>query len=228
MRGDRRSRGGAARHRADARKVKAFIRSLGRLAKTDRIDAEGLTRYGQERAAHRRRLTAPTTAPTSAPLRPHLEPLLAQLADTIAAIDAEIETVLAGAAELRRRRELIQTMPGCGRVAATALVALLPEFGHVERKAIASLAGLAPHPRQSGQADRYRRVRGGRSELRRLLFMAALSASRHHPGLRAFYQGLVDRGKKKIVAITAVMRKLLTILNAQLRDAMRETALATA
>lgn len=242
---------GVAAHRADGRKVKAFIRSLGRIAKTDRIDAQGLTRYGQERADHlppwqapdpalqslqalvrlRRELVAQRVAhqqrcqaPGAATVRAHLEPLLAQLAQSIAELEAAIDTLIHDTLALRQRCETIQAIPGCGRVAATGLVALMPELGHVDRKAIAALAGLAPHPRQSGQTDAYRRVRGGRPEVRRFLFMAALSASRHHPELKAFYERLVARGKKKIVAITALMRKLITIINARIRDAQMEGA----
>lgn len=242
---------GVAAHRADARKVKAFIRSLGRIAKTDRIDAQGLARYGQERGECLPRWQAPDPAlqslqalvrlrrelvaqrvahqqrckaPGGAAIRAHLEPLLAQLAQSIAELDATIDTLTDETLALRQRRQIIQAIPGCGRVAATGLVASLPELGRLDRKAIAALAGLAPHPRQSGQTDAYRRVRGGRPEVRRFLFMAALSASRHHPELKAFYERLVANGKKKIVALTALMRKLITIINARIRDAQMEGA----
>lgn len=237
---------GVPAHRADARKVKAFIRSLGRLAKTDRIDAQGLARYGRERADQlvrwqppdadrqalqslvrlRRELVAQRTAhqqrlkaPGGQRLRPRLAPLVAQLDQTIAQIEADMQAVIEQTPALRQRHDIIQAIPGCGPVAATALVALLPELGQANRRGIAALAGLAPHPRQSGKTDGYRRVRGGRPEVRQALFMVALAASRHHPTLQAFYNRLVANGKKKIVAITAVMRKLVTIINARIRDA---------
>lgn len=240
---------GLTAHRADARKVKAFIRSLGRLAKTDRIDAQGLARYGQERAdrlepwqppepalqslqalvrlrrdlveqraAHKQRLKAPGAAAVSG----YLEPLIAQLGSAIARIDTEIATLCEQSETLRRRTAVVAGLEGCGAVVTTGLVALLPELGTVDRKAIAALAGVAPHPRQSGKKDAYRHVRGGRPEVRRLLFMAALSAARHNRHLKAFYERLVANGKKKIVALTAVMRKIVTILNARVRDAMLE------
>ncbi|MEK9660217.1 MAG: IS110 family transposase, partial [Alphaproteobacteria bacterium] len=231
-------------HRADARKVKAFIRSLGRLAKTDRIDAEGLARYGQERAdrlalwqpadpallelqamvrlrrdlvaqraAHRQRLTAPAVAA----VRHHLDPLLDQLDRSIARLDAAIAELADGIESLRIRVDTIAAIKGCGPVVATSLVALMPELGALDRKACAALAGTAPHPYQSGIRDGYRRVRGGRYEVRPILFIAALSACRYNPQLRAFYERLVANGKKKIVALNAVMRKLITIINARIR-----------
>lgn len=94
----------------------------------------------------------------------------------------------------------------------------MPELGTLGRKQAAALAGLAPHPRQSGDADRYRRTRGGRPEIKRALFMAALSASRHDTALSAFYKRLRENGKRPLVALTAVMRKMIVIANARLRD----------
>lgn len=238
---------GIAAHRADARKVKAFIRSFGQLAKTDRIDAQGLARYGQERGdrltlwqppdpalrelqalvrlrrdlvagrtAHKQRLKAPG----GAAVRHHLEPLIGQLDHAIARLDADIASLTGWVDELRLRIDAAASVEGCGVVTTVSLVALMPELGTLDRKACAALAGLAPHPRQSGSKDHYRHVRGGRSEIRPILFMAALSACRHNPHLRAFYERLLDNGKKKIVALTAVMRKLITIINARIRDAL--------
>ena len=94
----------------------------------------------------------------------------------------------------------------------------MPELGTIDGKKAAALAGLAPHPRQSGVADRYRRTRGGRPEVKRILFMAALSAARHDTALSSFYQRLRDNGKRPLVALTAVMRKMIVIANARLRD----------
>jgi transposase len=238
---------GIAAHRADARKVKAFIRSLGRIAKTDRIDAEGLARYGQERgdrlvrwqpadpalldlqsmvrlrremvaerAAHKQRLTAPA----SAAIRAYLDPLLRQLDASIAALDDAIAALVARIDSLRLRVDTITAIEGCGLVVATSLVALMPELGTLDRKACAALAATAPHPHQSGMRDGYRKVRGGRYEVRPVLFIAALSACRYNPQLRAFYERLVANGKKKIVAVNAVMRKLIVIINARIRDAL--------
>lgn len=239
------TRAGHAAHRADARRVKAFIRSLGTLAKTDALDARALARYGQERhdrldrwrprdatrqllatlvatrsdivrarTACTNRLKAPGAGLVADELR-----TLAQAHDhAIAGLDARIAALLAATTALARAAATLRTIPGIGATTAAALLALLPELGTLDRRRIASLAGLAPHPRQSGAADHYRRTRGGRPEVKRTLFMAALSAVRFDPVLKAFYKRLRDNGKKPLVALTAAMRKLVTIANAKLRD----------
>lgn len=238
---------GIPAHRADGRKIKAFIRSLGRLAKTDRIDSQGITRYGQERADRLERWQAPDPdrqslqalvrlrrelvdqraahkqrlkAPDAAAIRSYLEALIEHLGRAIERIDADINAVAGKTPELRRRIAIAEDIKGCGTVAATGLVALLPELGTLNRRAIAALAGVAPHPIRSGKSDRYRPVRGGRPEVRRLLFMVALSASRCNPELKSFYNRLLTNGKRKIVALTALMRKIVTIINARIRDAL--------
>ena len=108
---------------------------------------------------------------------------------------------------------------GMGAKTATALIALMPELGSLARRQAAALAGLRPDPRQSGELDAYRRTRGGRPEVKRVLFMAALSARKHNPTLKAFFERLVLAGKKPLVAITAIMRKLVVIANAKLKAA---------
>lgn len=235
---------GAPVHRADARKVKAFIRSLGTLAKTDALDARALMRYGLERARdltlwrprdeHRLRLhnlvlarrdlvrdrgayENRRDAPTAASMRPHFEALLRAFEERIAAIDAEIEDLTKTCEPIAKAVKALVAIPGLGLKTAAALIALLPELGTADRKQIAALAGLAPHPNQSGAADRYRHTRGGRQEVKRTLFMAALTARKYHPELRTFFNRLVENGKKPIVAIVAVMRKLVVIANAVLR-----------
>ena len=236
---------GVPAHRADARKVKAFIRSFGTYAKTDDLDARALARYGVERGgelaawrardeqrlklqglvllrrdlvrdrvAYRNRRAARAAAPLASILDPLLETFDAQIRALEAQIEDLIETAPAIAAPVRK----LTAIPGLGATTAVALIALLPELGQVSRKQIASLAGLAPHPDQSGDADRYRRTRGGRQEVKRTLFMAALSAARHHPALAPFFKRLVERGKPRLIAITAVMRKLVVIANAVLAN----------
>ena len=115
----------------------------------------------------------------------------------------------------------IEEIPGCGHLTA---VTLMPELGSMTGRQAASLAGLAPHPYQSGQRNGYRRTRGGRPEVNRALFMAAMSARNHNPALTAVYQRLVHNGKKPLVAITALMRKLITIINAPIRDSLYASA----
>ena len=240
---------GHAAHRADARKVKAFVRSFGTLGKTDAIDARALARYGQERHAllprwqpdpgqrsqlqalvlARRDMVACRTAwsnrrqaPGADAVAHAIEPICATLDAQIKAVDATMAALVKACQPLQRDLGVLQAIHGIGRITATAVLALMPELGRLSGKQAAALAGLAPHPNQSGIRDAYRPVRGGRPDVRSTLFMAALSASRSHPTLAPFYQRLLNRGKKPIVAITAVMRKLIVICNARLRDAAAE------
>ena len=236
---------GRPAHRADARKVKAFIRSLGTLGKTDAIDACALARYGQERhdklarwqprAADRERLhtlvaarlqlvgdrTALSNriaAPGASAVAERLDRIRQTIEEEIAGLESDIQKLIAASETLERAVRTVRTIGGFGPVVATTIIALMPELGTIDGKKAAALAGLAPHPRQSGVADRYRRTRGGRPEVKRILFMAALSAARHDIILKAFYQRLRDNGKRPLVALTAVMRKMLVIANARLRD----------
>ena len=232
---------GRAAHRADARKVKAFIRSLGILGKSDAIDAKALAQYGRERhdrltrwqpreqhrdqlqllvsmrrdlvrqrVAHRNRRQAPGAAPVAARLQRIIATLDAEIAGIRALIDA-CDT-------LAQTVHTLTDIAGIGQTTAAQLTALMPELGSLNRKQAAALAGLAPHPKQSGTNNAYRRTRGGRPEVKHTLFMAALAAARHNPTLNTFYKRLISNGKKPIVALVAVMRKLITIANARLRD----------
>lgn len=243
---------GIPAHRADARKVKSFIRSCGILGKTDQIDAGGLTRYGQERHAELARWQAHDeprdtlhslvmarqdlvadhvayrnrrAAPGSRPAWAHLDAVLRALEAEIAAIETAIKALVRGYEKLRTAVKALCAVKGIGFITAVSLLALMPELGTLNRRQIASLGGLAPHPRQSGMTDKYRFVKGGRADVKAVLFMAALSASRYHTTLRGFYEQLVARGKLKRVALTAVMRKLLVICNGVLRQAAAEGAL---
>ncbi len=239
---------GVPAHRADARKVKAFIRSFGTLGKSDAIDAEALARYGAERhaslarwqppdpvreelqalvltridlvrmrQAQVNRLAAPGAAAVAGVLRAVLREIVAQLR----AIEARIAALLRQHPVLARQAAVLNGIRGVGAVTAAALLALMPELGHVSGKQAAALAGVAPHPHESGQRVGYRRTRGGRPEVKRSLFMAALTASQGEGALAEAYRRLVARGKKPIVAITVVMRKLVVVANARIRDDAR-------
>jgi transposase len=117
------------------------------------------------------------------------------------------------------KQDLLASVPGVGPVIARTLIAELPELGALDRRRIAALAGLAPYTRQSGQWRGKSFIGGGRKTVRSMLFLGAMVAARHNPVLKAFRDKLVDSGKPKIVALIAVARKLLTILNAIIRDA---------
>jgi transposase len=237
---------GVAAHRADARKVKAFIRSFGTLGRSDTIDARALTRYGLDRHTGLARWQAHDTdrdqlqalvltrqdlvasrvafanrraAPGAAVAQPFIDALLTTLNAQIAAIEATVTALIGSHEPLRAAHKTLCSVTGIGAVTASSLLAVMPELGTLGRREVAALGGLAPHPNQSGATEGYRRTRGGRREVRSVLFMAALSASRHHRTLRVFYHTLLARGKARLVALIAVMRKLLIICNAMLRTA---------
>ncbi len=157
-------------------------------------------------------------APCAAPVEDELRALLESHDRAIASLEAKIDTLIRSSNSLASADATLQAIPGIGATTAAALIAFLPELGTLDRKQIASLAGLAPHPKQSGTNDAYRRTKGGRPEVKRVLFMAALSAARYNPTLKAFHQRLIANGKKPIVALVATMRKLIVIANAKLRD----------
>ena len=237
-------RAGRAAHRADARKVKAFIRSFGTLGKTDAIDARALATYGQERHAKLARWRTPDpqrerlqtlvltrrdlivdrlaysnrlSAPGAAAVKRQLGQLLASFDRQIANISRQIKALIHAHKSLADAETALRGIVGIGETTAAALLALLPELGTLNRREIASLAGLAPHPNQSGATDAYRRTRGGRPEIKRALFMAAMVAAKHDPKQRGFYERLLLQGKKPLVALTAIMRKLVVTCNAVLR-----------
>lgn len=143
---------------------------------------------------------------------------IAFLEDELKALDREIDKTVRGTPIWREREDLLASVPGIGKTIARTLLAELPELGALNPKQIAALAGLAPYTRQSGKWRGKSFISGGRTAVRTALFMGALVASRHNPTLKAFRDRLVARGKPKLVAIIATARKLLTILNAILRD----------
>jgi len=242
---------GCPAHRADARKVKAFIRSYGTLAKTDALDAKALALYGQERHASLPRWQAPdparenlqtlvltrvdfvTTrtayrnrlaAPGSGPVHAQLEALITALSEQITALDEAITQTLHEAAALQRAKKALTSIKGIGEISAAVLLALMPELGRLDRRQAADLAGVAPHPNQSGTTERYRRTKGGRPQVKRALFLPAQTAARFNPVLKEAYQRLLKVGKPPIVAIVAIMRRLIVIANARLRDAYAQEA----
>ena len=136
----------------------------------------------------------------------------------LAALDARIAALIAGDEHLARRRDILVSIPGVSAVTAAALLAEAPELGTLEGKAAASLAGLAPMTRQSGKWNGRAMIRGGRAHLRHALYMPALVTARFNPDLKAVYQRLIRAGKPPKVALTALMRKLLILANALVRD----------
>jgi transposase len=222
------------------RQARDFAKATGKLAKTDRLDARALAHFAEavrpparpvpDAQAHalaavlarRRQVVAMLTAEqnrlhTALPaIQGHIAAHIAWLEDDLARIDAELAQTIGADPAWRERDELLRSVPGVGRVLATTLLAELPQLGTLSRHEVAALAGVAPLNRDSGTLRGKRTVWGGRARVRGALYMAALVATRHNPAIRAFYERLCAAGKPKKVALTACMRKLLTILNAML------------
>lgn len=224
------------------RQARDFARATGQLAKTDAIDARLLARLGQALAPpvralkdeETRELTALLTRrrqivemltmeknrlPTAAKaVRPdivaHIEWLTKRLRD----VDGELKGRIASCEALASKDAILRSAPGAGRVLATTLLSSLPELGCLNRREISALVGVAPLNCDSGTLKGARRVWGGRAAVRTVLYMATLSAIRCNPDIRAFHARLRASGKKPKVAITACMRKFLTILNAMVRS----------
>lgn len=227
----------------NAQHTRAFAKAAGRLSKTDRIDAAMLARFGAvmtpeirplrsqalaalgELVAARRALIKERTATlnrqknlTISLLERQAGQRLKQIAAQIEAIDAECRKLIAAEAELARRCEILTSIPGLGEATAFAIIADMPELGTLANKQAASLAGLAPVDRQSGQWKGKSFVQGGRSRLRQALYMPALVAIRFNHPLKAKYEALRKTGKPAKLAITAIMRKLIVLANALIRD----------
>lgn len=235
-------------HRADTRKLKAFIRSRGRLGKSDAIDARELAAYGLERWASlvlwcaadpcqdrlkalvRRRddLVAMKVAERNRAKAPGARTLADTFKAVLAVIERQIAQVeqaikaLTQRSHLKGRLDVLTAMTGIGQITAAALLAAMPELGTMDRRQAAALAGLAPHPNESGTKVGYRRIRGGRPEIRTILFMSAMQAACGRGEFAAFYKRLIAAGKKPILALAAVMRKMIVTLNARLRDAQTQ------
>lgn len=224
------------------RQVRDFAKALGRLAKTDALDAAILAEFGQKvrpaprplpaEAARfldalltrRRQLIDMLTAeknrlgfardPVKRDITQHIRWLAKRLAD----VDGDLQEAVSASPLWQAQEDLLRSVPGVGRVTAVTLLAELPELGRLSRRAIASLVGVAPLNRDSGTRRGKRMVWGGRAPVRAVLYMATLVGLRHNPILRTFYERLRAAGKPFKVAATACMRKLLTILNAMVRQ----------
>jgi transposase len=223
------------------RQVRDFAKALGILAKTDRVDAHVLARFAQairpevrprpsaqtlELSAllvRRRQLIEMLTAENNrlhgAPARvaktigQHIKWLEKRIADT----DGDLSELIRSTPAWQHKAQLMESVPGLGRVTVTAMLAQLPELGTLTNKQISALVGVCPYSRDSGTMRGRRTIWGGRATVRAALYMAALVGSRFNPVLKAFYQRLVAAGKPKKVALVACMRKLLITLNAMLK-----------
>lgn len=227
------------------RQARDFARATGRLAKTDRLDAQTLAEFGaavrppvrelpdallrelRDLTARRQQLVAMRTAEknrrlrASTRVRQYIDQNIGHLNEQLQEVEEGIDELVRSRPEWDARADLLCSVPGVGPVLSATLIAHLPELGQLNRKEVAALAGVAPFNRDSGTLRGRRTVWGGRRRLRQVLYMATLSASRSNPTLRDFYRRLLNVGKPKKVALTACMRKLLTILNSMARSGQR-------
>lgn len=224
------------------KRTRDFARSLGLLAKTDRLDAQALAHFADSvrpqlrdlpdqdaqdlsaKLARRRQLTDMLTAERNrlhtalSAIEDSIRAHITWLQDEIATLEAELDTLIQANAHWCAQVKQLAAVKGVGQITAYTLTADLPELGQLNHKQIAALVGVAPLNSDSGKRRGKRFVQAGRVAVRTALYMAALSASRFNPTIKAFYQRLTDAGKPKKVALTACMRKLLTILNAMVKN----------
>ena len=242
---------GFACHRVDTAKSKKFLSSLHQ-SKTDKIDAKGLAYYGfiqqetcikyvkpeesQLKLAALASLRADIVVQKAAMLcreqhpsfslvKDKINSLIAEFEKQLAIIDTEIEGLISNDEVLVVKKEVLLGMKGIGKITAQSLLINLPELGLLNRKQIAALAGVAPHMKESGLKKRKSFVFGGRTCIKRQLFTCAMSARQHDKAMKSFYETLIANSKPKMVALMAVMRKLIVIANAKIRDKMAKIAL---
>jgi len=225
----------------NARRVRDFAKATGQLAKTDRLDAAVLSDFGEKLRPQLRTLpdesreelkallvrrrqlvdmmTAEKNRQSTAPkrIRRHIQTHIDWLQKQLAGIDEDLAGTIQQSPMWKAKDEILQSTPGIGPTTSTTMLAALPELGSLNRHTIAALVGVAPMNQDSGKFRGRRAIQAGRHSVRRILFMSTLVATKHNPVIRAFYQRLLAAGKPKMVAITACMRKLLTILNAMLK-----------
>jgi transposase len=223
--------------------IRHFAQAVGKRAKSDPIDAAVIARFAEavkpeprqlldeaarllaELVGRRTQIVEMRVAEgqrqqrvTAARVRKSIARHIAVLEKELVAVDRDIGGLVRGSPVWREKEDLLTTFPGVGDTLARVFLAGLPELGRLTRREIASLVGVAPFTRQSGRWKGKSMIAGGRTDVRSAAFMAALSAIRFNPVLRLFYQRLLAAGKPKMVALIAVARKILTILNAMLRD----------
>jgi transposase len=223
------------------RQVRDFARAVGKLAKTDRIDADVLAHFAeavrpeprgvpdevtqtlQGWLARRRQLLEMLTAEeqrlaaSGRAVRPHIQQHVEWLRHQLRDVETELQTLIRTSPVWRESENLLRSTPGVGPVFATTVLADLPELGRLNRRQIAALVGVAPLNWDSGQQRGTRHIWGGRAPVRTALYMATLAAVRCNPVIRVFFERLSAAGKPRKVALVACMRKLLTILNAMMR-----------
>ncbi len=228
--------------RVNPGRVRRFAQGLNWLAKTDKIDAKLLARFAEKAnprltmlpTVHEKRLSAlvkrrkqvlemlvseHNRLDTADPdVLPYIHGTMAMLQKQLDELDQAIRSLIDNTPDLKGKKDLLLSVPGVGEVTASTMASQLPELGTCNRKEIATLVGVAPFSHDSGKKRGKRVIKGGRPAIRSVLYMATLSATRYNPVIKKFFDRLIQSGKETKVAIVACMRKLLTILNAMIRD----------
>lgn len=223
-------------------RVRQYAKAKGLLAKTDQLDAHLLAEYGEKiqprlfvgKSEERKQLSALVgrrkqlndmrqaeknrLRSTPVEMKASVKRVIAFLQAELKELEAQIHKFMKEHEEFSQQEKLLRTAKSVGPVTAATLLADLPELGQLDRKRIAALVGVAPMNQDSGKKHGYRKTKGGRADVRNVLYMSTLNGIQHNPLIQAQYEQLVKRGKEKKVAITACMRKMLTILNAMMRD----------
>jgi transposase len=232
-------------HIAPGKQIKDFIRSFGKYGKTDKIDAIAIANYGYERQETLRlynvkdqsavRLKSLISrsfdlkkllvqeknrykSPSNSEIKNSINRMIESISLELKTINQQTKELIAQDESYSKKVKTLQTISGIGESSSAIILALVPELGKIDRRQIASLCGLAPHPKQSGKSSGYAHTIGGRRAIRPTLYLCAMAASRSKTKLGEWYKNLIANGKKPIVALVALMRKIIVIANAKLRD----------
>lgn len=227
---------------ANPLRIKGFGKAIGRIAKTDRLDASLIAHYGEavqpplsqirpeilqqlsDLLARRRQLLAMQTMEKNRrqimpkALTSTIKPILTALANQIERVDRKLQLLIESCEDYKVKNDIIQSMPGIGNVVALSLISNMPELGYLSNKEAAALIGVAPMNRESGKYQGQRKIRGGRAQIRTAMYMAMMSAIQCNPVFKATYNKLLAAGKTKKSALIACVRKMIVILNSMVRD----------
>jgi len=222
--------------------IKRFAGAIGRLAKTDKLDASLIAHYGEsiqpalsqlkpenmqamsDLLSRRRQLLVMQTMEKNRykimpkMIASSIKPILTVIKNQIEKVDSKLHKLIEDCPEYQTKNDILQSMPGVGKVVAFSLISNMPELGYITNREAAALVGVAPVNRESGAFKGKRRIRGGRPQIRTVMFMAMMSAMQCDPVFKSTYQRLVAAGKPKKVAIIACVRKMIVILNSMVRD----------
>jgi transposase len=225
--------------------VRRFAGAIGRIAKTDKIDAQLIAHFGEAIApeptriqpenirqisdllARRRQLMEMSTMEKNRiqilpkALHKSIKAVLKTIRQQLDAIDVQLDTLIETTDDWKEKNDILQSVPGVGKVMAYTLLSDLPELGQLNHKEIAALVGLAPYNKESGKQRGLQRIRGGRSQIRTVMFMAMMSTIQCNPKFKAFYEKLKAAGKRPKVALVACMRKMIVVLNSMIRNGTR-------